>query len=269
MKVPQFLPCIVLATTALMASTGRALDFRIETDLFIGSDKEPFCENLTLFSGGQVYDFLLTGSKEITIYDPKRGQFKLLDTERKLKSNISTQQLLEKVAATEEEIAKGNDSFMRAVIKPNFESKVEEFEENGESRVRITLTSKEIIYKVVGSRPEHAEAVHAYRQFGDFFARFNSVRLGGFPAGARLALDQSLAERGLVPIEVERTDITPGGKLERRSRHLINYILSKQDLQKITNAGNYLTKFESVDFEKHRLMPPQTRTAAKPGAKKG
>jgi hypothetical protein len=268
MTVPQILPCIVLAAAAFMATTARALDFRVETDVFVGSEKEPVCENLTLFSGGQVYDFLLTGSKEITIYDPGRGQFKLLDTERKLKSSISTQQLLDKVTKMEEEIAKGNDAFLRAVIKPQFEPKVEEFQDNGETRVRITLTSKEIVYKVVGTRPEHAGAVHAYRQFGDFFARFNSVRLGGFPAGSRLALDQALAERGLIPIEVERTDITPGGKLERRSRHLINYILSKQDLQKITTAGNHLAEFGHIDFEEHRRMHPVTKTAAKPAATK-
>ena len=250
-----------------MATTSSALDFRVETDVFLGTGKDPVSENLTLFTGGQVYDFLLSGSKEITIYDPARGQFKLLDTERKLRSDISTQVLLEKVEAIEKLIANGDDPFLKAVLKPKFETKVEEFEENGESRVRITLTSKEIIYKVVGSRPKHPEAVHAYRQFADYFARFNSVRRGGFPAGARLALDQALAERGLVPIEIERTDVVAGKKLERRSRHLINYVLSKQDLQKIDTAGNYLTEFRSLDFEEHRRMEPLS-TAAKPAVNK-
>ena len=268
MKVPQILSCIVLAAGTQMAMAALALDFRVETDVFIGTEKKPAVENLTLFSDGQVYDFLLSGSKEITIYDPARGQFKLLDTERKLRSAISTQLLLEKVDAKEGAIAKGEDSYLRAVIKPKFETRVEEFEENGETRVRITLTSKEIIYKVVGARPEHAGAVHAYRQFGDFFSRFNFIRPGGFPPGSRLALDAALAARGLVPIEIERTDVTPGKKLELRSRHLINYILSKQDHQKITTAGNYLTEFKEVDFEKHCRMPPFQTAGAKPSANK-
>lgn len=268
MKVSQILSCIVLAAGTQMAASTLALDFRVETDLFIGTEKKTAAENLTLFSDGQVYDFQLSGSKEITIYDPVRGQFKLLDTERKIRSAISTQLLLEKVETIEGSIAQGEDAFLRSVIKPKFETKVEEFEENGETRVRITMTSKEITYKVVGARPEHAEAVHAYRQFGDYFARFNSVRLGGFPAGSRLALDQELAERGLVPIEIERTVVSPGRKLEVRTRHLVNYILSKQDHQKITTAGNYLAEFKPVDFEKHRLMPPFQTAGAKPGANK-
>ena len=265
MKVPQILSCIVLAAGTQMAAMALALDFRVETDVFIGTEKDPFVENLTLFSGGQVYDFLLSGSREITIYDPLRGQFKLLDTERKLRSNISTQQLLEKVDTLEAAIAKGDDPFLRAIIKPKFETKLEEFEESGETRVRITMTSKEITYKVVGRRPEHAEAVHAYRQFGDFFARFNAARPGSLPPGSRLALNQVLAERGLVPIEIERTVVSPGQKLEVRSRHLINWILSKQDLQRITTAGNHLTEFQVVDCEEHLLMPP-AKTAAKPAA---
>jgi hypothetical protein len=265
MKVPQILSCIVLAAGTQMAMATLALDFRVETDVFIGAEKKPAVENLTLFSGGQVYDFLLSGSKEITIYDPARGQFKLLDTERELRSAISTQLLLERVEAKEGAIAKGEDSYLRTIIKPKFETKVEQFEENGETRVRITLTSKEITYKVVGARPEHAEVAHAYRQFGDFFSRFNFVRPGGFPPGSRLLLDQALAERGLVPIEIERTDVAPGKKLELRSRHLINYILSKQDHQKISTAGNYLAEFKEMNFDEHCAMPP-FQTASKPAA---
>ncbi len=263
MKVSQILSCIVLAAGTQMALTALALDFRVETDIFIGTEKKPAVENLTLFSDGQVYDFLLSGSKEITIYDPARGQFKLLDTERSLRSSISTQLLLEKVEAMEAGLAKGQDPFLKAVIKPKFETKVEDVVENGESRVRVTLTSKEITYKVIGQRPQHAAAVHAYRQFSDFFARFNALRPGSLPPGARLELDRVLAERGLVPIEIERTVVSPGRKLEVRSRHLINWILSKQDQQRIATAGNYLAELKEVDFEEHRLMPPVSKTAAK------
>jgi len=268
MKFSQVLSCIVLAAGTQMAAVALALDFRVETDLYIGTEKKTVAENLTLFSGGQVYDFVLKGPQEITIYDPARGQFKLLDTGRRLRSDISTQLLLEKVETMEAAIANGNDAFMRAIIKPKFETKVEDFEENGESRVRITMTSKEITYKVVAARPEHSEAVHAYRQFGDYFARFNSVRLGGLPPGSRLALNEAMAERALVPIEIERTIVAPGKKLELRTRHLINYILSKQDLQKINTAGNYLTEFGAVEFDLHRKMPPVEETAAKPTANK-
>lgn len=267
MKVPQVFSFIVLAAGMQMAGPIFGLDFRVETDVFIGSEKDPAVENLTLFTEGKVYDFLLSGSREITIYDPARGQFRLLDTERKLQSSVSTQRLLELVEAMEGDIAKGNDPFLRAIVKPAFETKVEKFEESGESRVRITMTSKEIIYKVVGRSPEHAEAVHAYRQFGDFFSRFNFARPGSLSPGARLELNKVLAEQGLVPIEIERIVVAPGHKLEVRSRHLINWILSNRDLAKITTAGNHLAEFKVIDFDEHRQMPA-AKTAAKPTTNK-
>ena len=268
MKIPRILSYIVLAAGIQMAEPLVALDFRVETDVFIGNEKDPAVENLTLFTEGKVFDFLLSGSKEITIYDPARGQFHLLDTERKLQSSVSTQQLIEYVEAMERDIAKGNDSFLKAIVKPAFETKVEEFEENGESRVRVTMASKEITYKVVGQRPKHPEAVHAYRQFGDFFARFNAARPGSFPPGARLELNRVLAEQGIVPIEVERTDVSPGKTLELRSRHLINWILSTQDLAKITSAGNHKAELKTVDFETHRLMPAAKTAAKTTGSKR-
>ena len=272
MKLSHILPCIVLAAGLQMVSPIWGLDFRVDTEIFVGTEKEPVTENLTIFTEGRVYDFLLSGSKEVTIYDPARGQFTLLDTERKLKSSISTQKLLEYAESMEAEIAKGNDSFLKSIAKPTFEMKVEEFQENGEDRIRITLTSKELTYRVVGKRPEHPEAVHAFRQFGDFFARFNAARPGNLPPGARLALNQALADKGLIPLEIERTVVTPGiggQKLEVRSHHLFNWLISNQDRSKIAHAGACLTdkNFESVEFEEHRLMPA-AKTAAKETANK-
>lgn len=65
MKIPQILSYIVLAAGVQMAATALALDFRVETDVFIGTDKDPIAENLTLFSDGQVYDFVLKDRKSV------------------------------------------------------------------------------------------------------------------------------------------------------------------------------------------------------------
>jgi hypothetical protein len=273
MKLSHILPGIVLAAGLQMAAPLWGLDFRVDTEIFVGTEKEPVAENLTIFSGGHVYDFLLNGSKEVTIYDPARGQFTLLDTERKLRSTISTQKLIEYQQSMEMEIAKGDDPFLKSIAKPAFETKIEEFEENGEERIRITLSSKEVAYRVVARRPPHPEAVPAFRQAGDYFARFNATRPGSLPPGARLVLNQALAERGLIPLEIERTIVTPGigGKtLEVRSHHLFIWLISNQDRSKIAHAGACLTdaEFKSVEFEEQRSMPA-AKTAAKGAPKKG
>ena len=63
----SLLACQILLTLAM------AEDFRVETDVFVGGEKEPVAQNVTLFSGGLVYDFPLIGPQEITVFDAARG----------------------------------------------------------------------------------------------------------------------------------------------------------------------------------------------------
>ena len=77
-------------------------DFRVETEIFVGREKEPAVENVTIFAGGRVYDFLIPaveeGEKaeirEITVFDPERGVVDLLDVKRKLRTTVTTDQML-------------------------------------------------------------------------------------------------------------------------------------------------------------------------------
>ena len=54
MKVQQILSCIVLAAGTHMTGPLLGLDFRVETDVFVGAEKDPAVENLTLFTEGKV-----------------------------------------------------------------------------------------------------------------------------------------------------------------------------------------------------------------------
>ncbi len=65
--------CSVLLTLrTLHPGAAEADDFRIETKVFTGKETEPSSETLTLFRGGQVFDFL-TKPNEITLFDKPRG----------------------------------------------------------------------------------------------------------------------------------------------------------------------------------------------------
>ena len=75
---------ITLAFCAAFAGGNVALaeEFRVDTDVYLeGEGKEPIAETLTLFSNGLIYDFILTGSEEITIFDVDRGHIVMLDTD--------------------------------------------------------------------------------------------------------------------------------------------------------------------------------------------
>jgi hypothetical protein len=258
----RLLPRLAMSMGLLLASAlpAAAQEFRIDTELFVGKEREPAAETLTLFSGGLIYDFLLTKPEEITLFDPLRGRFTLLDPVRKIRSGVATQEVLEYMLALESHAVAAKDPLFSFAAKPAFTPNVEEYEENGQKLVRLTLTGKPLEYVAVARKPERPEAVRAVRSFSDWFARLNAMR-GNLPPGARMELNKSLAERDLIPLEITRTI---GGKVVR-SRHLVTWTLSGEDRKRIERAGTYLAEFQPVSFDEYRASAggPASQTAAK------
>jgi hypothetical protein len=238
----------ILPTFLAMAAAAFGQEFRIDTEVFIGKEKEPASETLTLFSNGLIYDFLRTQPEEITMFDPMRGRFTLLDPVRKIRCGLATQEVLNYVLALETHAADSKDPLFAFAATPKFTPAIEEFEENGQKRTRLTLTGEPLAYSVVAYHPERPEAVRAFRNFADWYARLNAMLPGHLPPGARLALNKALAERDVVPLEITRT----AGKNELRSRHLMTWTLSGEDRKKIERAGTCLANFKAVGFDEYR-----------------
>lgn len=257
------LACLMWSLVWLLVAAlpAAAQEFRIDTEIFIGKVREPTSETLTLFSNGLIYDFLLTKREEITVFDPIRGRFTLLDPTHKIRCGISLQEVSEYVLAIELEAVKSKDPLFSFAARPEFTPSVEEYEENGQDFVRVTLTGKPLEYVAVARKPERPEAVRAVRSFSDWFAKLNAMR-GHLPPGARMELNRSLAERDLIPHEITRTI---EGKTAR-SRHLITWTLSGEDRKRIERAGSYMTEFSSVSFDEYRTSAekPAAQTASTP-----
>jgi hypothetical protein len=229
-------------------------DFRVDTELFDGEEKAPFLETLTIFASGIVYDFRWTEPKEVTVFDPLHGKFTLLDETRRVKATIMTQELLDFTIALEKQAVqqKGLYSFCAA---PEFQTSETPIQENGQEFVELRLSAKPITYVAKGQKAQHAEAARAYRQFTDWCARLNATRPGNLPPAARLVLNQNLAEKELLPLEITRT-IPLGTKSSVvRSKHLVNWKLSGEDEKRIERAGDWMAKFEAVSYDKYRGEP--------------
>lgn len=235
-----------------------AEDFRVDTEIFRGEEKEPAAETLTLFSNGLVYDFMLTGPEEIAIFDAQRGLFTLLDVERKVQASIRTQDLMDYVFSLSAEAAKSKDAVFSFAAQPKWEPKFEEFEENSQTFTRVTLAGGPLEYKAVGKRPPDGNNARAYHYFADWYARLNVTR-AGLPPQARLDLNKALGDKELMPTEIVRT-ITTGGRFSEpviaRSRHLTNWTLSGTDRERIAKAGDYRATFKAVSFNDYRAPAP-------------
>ncbi len=248
------------------AATAPGQDFRVDTEVFAGEEKQPINETLTIFSGGRVYDILLGSSNEIAIFDPAHGRFTLLDPARKLQCTIANQELLDYVLELNKAAIAQKAPLFVAAADPQFEVSQEPIGGNQAATLRVTLKSKLITYTATGKEPAQAHAVDAFRQFADWYARLNVIRGGGsLPPGARLALNRELAERKLLPEEIVRVTLQPGlrdKKLEVRSKHLFNWVLSAADHKRIEQAGDHLANFQAVSFSEYRTSP------ARPAAEK-
>src|SRR5262245_23120130 len=157
------------------ASAALAQDFRVDTEVFAGKDKVPLAETLTIFSAGRVYDFFLSGSQEITIFEPAAGQFTFLDPERKLRCTVASQEVLDYVLELNKAAVAQKVPLFAAAADPQFEVQQEEEQtEEGKKktgRTRLTLTSKSIVYTAVGKTPSQLATVDAFKQFADWYAR--------------------------------------------------------------------------------------------------
>lgn len=246
---------LALASALLLPAMARSQDLRIESEVFIGSEKLPVAENLTLFSGGVVYDFLLTEPEEITVFDPQRSRFVLLETTRRIRTTLTLDQLREFTEAIRAEAQGKEQDFF---LHPQFDSSFDQ--ETG----YLTLSSPHLTYRAKGVRPSNSSAVGRYQQFADWSARLNATRPGILPPFARIELNRAMAQQGIVPEEVQLTIIPKsmlmGKKFEARSRHLIIWDLSKTDQKRIETVGDNMASYEPVSFQDYRQ---KTRIAAR------
>ena len=225
----------------LLSANLTAQEFRVETEVFIADKVEPVSESLTIFSGDVVYDFSIGGSEEITIFDINRGRIALLDPRQQLKSEVTTAELLEFCDAIKNRTANERDA---SLFAPLFQQTFDE------ERSFITLTSDRMIYAAKGTVPKQPLAANRFQQFADWYARLNALRPGNLPPFGRIELNKSLAERNLIPLEIERTLVVDrpiaDKKVVLRSEHVATWLISNTDRKRIETAGNHLSKFRKV-----------------------
>lgn len=237
--VQQRTSLLALFCLAVLAGTVQAEDFRVETEVFVESNEQPVVTTLTLFRGTTVYDFMGKEAQQITIFDINRGRIILLDSHRKVKTTVTTDQLLRFTASLKANARGSTVDLVTPEMKESYDKQAGTLE----------MVSKRLKYRVNAIQPPSKEIAERYRIFADWFARLNSMHVGNLPPFARLQLNAALANHGLIPQSVERT-VSPanrvGSSQHVRSSHLINWQLTNTDRKRISRAGDYMAKFSSV-----------------------
>ena len=234
---------------ALLVSTSAwAADFRVESKVFAGDEKETISENTTLFHGGKIYDFLAKPT-EITVYDLPRSRILLLSPSRGLQTELTVESLQEFSAKLQEWSASQADPLLKFSARPQFEQQL------NESTREASFNSQLVTYRVVTQKAKSEEIAHQYRQFCDLSGRLNGlVNPGGLPPFPRLEVNRALDESRQLPEEVHLNIASRrfGGKpLTARSEHHFYWRVLEADQARIAETAEYLTRLTKVGIQQY------------------
>jgi hypothetical protein len=259
---------LAIIAVRLVPETAAAQDFRIETEVIDAVSGDVISENLTLFSGNLIIDFMLSPDttrfpSEIVIYDTSLKRFVLMDTARKIRTEVADTDLLKILVALQ-----GShfvDETNEFLFRPEFE------ESYDQSTGQVELRCPRLTYRMKGTRPAQDVALHRYFEFIDQFARLNATDPRRMPPFARLKLNQAIKKHGVIAEEVEMC-LSPDAEGERpeiriRSKHVAMWKLSEQDRERIESARRYWMEFKNVGLKEYRDI--EESVAALPAGEDG
>ncbi len=250
---------LVIAVGMLLASAAPASaleeDFRVDSRVFVGSDKEPKSENSTIFCRGVVYDYLQKPAETI-VFDPQRGRFILLDPARRFKAEVTTKEVLTLSENLRQWADAQTDAFLKFLGAPKFDQRTDQ--RTGD----LLFESPWVTYRVAARDAESDAVAEQYRQFSDWCARLNTRLNPGYKlALARLELNEALFKRRLVPQTITLTVQSKRGfpfqKTVVRSEHQLVRHLVESDRDRVAQTDQFLAIFSPValdDYQK-RLEP--------------
>lgn len=240
--IARLLPLVLLGIPSAWAQ-----DFRVETDIYVGTAPEPQLKYVTVFAGSTTYDFRLTEPKEWVIYDAAAKRINILSPEYAVRTEISQNELVDFMAGLKANVTESEPLFHFA-CNPTFDNEID-------SANRILLLKSGLLsYRFHGEspKPNFQNAVSRYQDFADWSARLSGMRAGNLnlPPFARIEANRVLAQQGWIPLEVTRTTVSRSKKVELRSKHSFHWLVPESDRRMINKASDELIQFKLLPYKK-------------------
>jgi len=230
-------------------SAAAAEDFRVENRVYRGNEKEPASRSTTVFSGEMVFDYL-NEPAEVIVLDKAGGRFILLDTARRVRAEVTIEQVMAFTDRLLQSAGTRDDPFLRFLVAPKFD---EQFDErSGE----LTLSSQWMTYRVLLTEAGGREIARQYRNFADWYARLNTMlHPGSKPPFARLVVNDAVARRGATPRRVQLTltpkKSFPHKRITIRSEHELVRQVPQSDLDRVAQTHEFMRIFELIGIEQY------------------
>lgn len=241
------------------AGLARAQEFRVYTQLFdlrhapVGQKSahpRPVGRSTSLFHAGKVYERIDTGN-QMTICEPAHQRFLIIDASSRQSAELSFEEINRYVYRAEMRAGEylrepGTGAAAAALELLKFEIAPKFKESYDEAERRLTLSSSVLTYEVKCATHESPEVIDAYLQYADWLARLNYVlhEQTLFP-GPRLALNEALRRRRLLPVEVTLRSASRTG-MQLRAEHRFDWRLDDTDRKVI---GEWEARTQNRSFK--------------------
>jgi hypothetical protein len=250
-----FATAITLALFAGMAPRAARADageFVVRNQVFDG--KQVIGGSTTIFAGGKAFDFL-DEADEAVMFEPVAGRITLIDTKRRVRSELSLEQLADFIERMRDRALRGGSDFARFVAQPEFGERLDA--ETNE----LVLSSPLLEYRASTTAPRNAEALRNYQTFIHWQAQLNCVvNAGATPPQARMKLNDALAARQLLPerVTMKRPANIPGGGKTLRAEHSYTWRLEDAERRRVADLEQRFATFRVVPIGEY-LTPPGDR----------
>ncbi len=244
---------VLIAAAASPCALACGEDFRVENKVFMGNDTEAKIQSSTIFCAGVVYDFL-EKPREITVFDKARKRFVLLDPLRKLRTEVSTDEVVALNQKLKAWTSSQKDPSVIFLGNPNFEESVDG--KTGD----LLFDSPWISYRVAAEPAQNEEIARQYREFCDWHIQLNARLHPGYKQTfARLIVNEALERRQAIPREVHLTikSKLPFQKTTARSEHQFIRRLLQSDRDRVAQTDQFMAIFQPVVFDQYqkKLQP--------------
>jgi len=239
---------VFVAAMGLPCGPARGEDFRVENKVFVGGDSEPKIQSSTIFYEGVVYDFL-EKPREITVFDKARKRFVLLDPARRLRTDVSTDEVEALNHNLKVWAVSQRDATVRFLGNPKFEESVDA------KTGALVFDSPWVTYRVAAEPAASEEIARQYREFSDWYIQLNARLHPGYKQTfARLIVNEALEKRKAVPREVHLTikSKLPFQKTTARSEHQLIRRLLQSDRDRVAQTDEFMAIFQPVAFEQYQ-----------------
>lgn len=210
----------VVSSTALGQISATALEFRIDTDVYIDTSRPPVASTQTLFLRDRIVDWD-DGRRRMMRIDLQAQHIDLADFESQRRCRVDIGHLASRISELKSQLSREQVQAWASAKEP------------AQSDGSYVLESGNLRYRFTAAAPFHPDAAAAYAEFANLSVKVSAIYPPYKPPLLRLQLNEFLSRNSLLPLEIQLTDLRANSKDCITARLLVQNALTAQDRERI------------------------------------